>query len=79
MAKTTSGSEQAGQGLKLTTKRRWRLPHLPPCRVTHLVSKDIPMTWIWGVPILPGQQVATVVTHLLPELSELSQREVYID
>ena len=27
--------------------------------------------------MLPGQQVATVAAHQLPELSELSQREVF--
>ena len=29
--------------------------------------------------MLPGQKVAAVVAHQLPELSELSQREVFTD
>ena len=33
----------------------------------------------WASAILPRQKVATVAAHLLPKLSELSQREVLSD
>ena len=40
-------------------------------------SKNIPLTQIWDVVILPGQWVATVAAKQLPQLSELSQLEVF--
>ena len=47
-------------------------------RVTHLVSKNLPVDLGLGCStILPGQKIATVTAHHLAELSELGQWEVF--
>ena len=45
--------------------------------MTYLVDENLPLTGFGSSFILPGQQLATVAAYQLPELSELSQQEVF--